>query len=91
MSKELITVIQCSNFGFQISRSNLDGSQPEPLPILTMAREIAIDSVNAYLYYATSHSVERSRLNGQDHFVYMQNALFSGKHGNTLKTLLNLA
>ncbi|XP_035208124.1 proto-oncogene tyrosine-protein kinase ROS-like, partial [Stegodyphus dumicola] len=63
-----------------ISRSNLDGSQPEPLPILTMAKEIAIDSVNGYLYWATSHSVERSHLNGADHFIYMKNALFSGAH-----------
>ncbi|KFM82025.1 Proto-oncogene tyrosine-protein kinase ROS, partial [Stegodyphus mimosarum] len=63
-----------------ISRSNLDGSQAEPLPILTMAKEIAIDSVNGYLYWATSHSVERAHLNGADHFIYMKNALFSGAH-----------
>ncbi|XP_042904175.1 proto-oncogene tyrosine-protein kinase ROS isoform X2 [Parasteatoda tepidariorum] len=63
-----------------IFRSNIDGSQAEPVPILTMAKAIAIDSTNGYLYWATSHTVERSRLNGMDHFVYLKNALFSGKH-----------
>ncbi|XP_055926559.1 proto-oncogene tyrosine-protein kinase ROS-like isoform X2 [Argiope bruennichi] len=63
-----------------ISRSNIDGTQPEPLPIVTMAKKIAIDSANAFIYWITSNSVERSRLNGMDHFVYMKNALFSGKH-----------
>ncbi|GIY65962.1 tyrosine-protein kinase receptor [Caerostris darwini] len=63
-----------------ISRCNIDGSQPEPLPVVTMAKAIAVDSANAHLYWITSNSVERSRLNGMDHFVYMKNALFSGKH-----------
>ncbi|GFT84439.1 proto-oncogene tyrosine-protein kinase ROS [Nephila pilipes] len=64
-----------------ISRSGLDfGSVPETLPIITMAKEIAVDSMNAYLYWITSNSVERSRLNGMEHFVYMKHALFSGKH-----------
>ncbi|CAL1296241.1 unnamed protein product [Larinioides sclopetarius] len=63
-----------------ISRSNIDGTQPEPLPIVTMAKAIAVDSTNAFIYWITSNSVERSRLNGMDHFVYMKNALFSGKH-----------
>ncbi|KAG8193693.1 hypothetical protein JTE90_024054 [Oedothorax gibbosus] len=64
----------------QIARSNIDGSQPEPLPILTMAKEIAIDSVHAHLYWVTAHSVERSHLNGMNHFVYMKNDFFSGRH-----------
>ncbi|XP_054720908.1 proto-oncogene tyrosine-protein kinase ROS-like [Uloborus diversus] len=63
-----------------ISRSDLDGSHSEPLPILTMAKEISVDSLNAFLYWATSYSVEYSRLNGADHSVYMKNELFSGKH-----------
>lgn len=53
-----------------------------------MAKEIAIDSVHAHLYWATSHSVERSYLNGMEHFVYMKNALFSGKHGENLTIAL---
>ncbi|GFQ68878.1 proto-oncogene tyrosine-protein kinase ROS [Trichonephila clavata] len=66
-----------------IARSGLSldsGSMPEALPIITMAKEIAVDSWNAFLYWITPNSVERSRLNGMEHFVYMKHALFSGKH-----------
>lgn len=63
-----------------ISRANLDGGEAEHFPIITIARELAIDSLSAYIYWATTHSVEYSRLNGMQHQLYFQTNLFSGKY-----------
>ncbi|XP_054163602.1 proto-oncogene tyrosine-protein kinase ROS-like isoform X2 [Oppia nitens] len=63
-----------------ISRSNLDGSQSEPLPIMTFAKEIAIDSIRGYIYWATGYSVEFCRLNGMERNKYFETNLFTGKH-----------
>ncbi|CAG2100682.1 unnamed protein product [Medioppia subpectinata] len=75
-----------------ISRSNLDGSHSEPLPIMTFAKEIAIDSRMGYIYWATGYSVEFSRLNGMDRIKYFETNLFAGKHimGLTLNLDTNL-
>ncbi|XP_023240042.1 proto-oncogene tyrosine-protein kinase ROS-like [Centruroides sculpturatus] len=63
-----------------ISRANLDGSDPEHFHIITIARELTVDSLSAYIYWATAHSIEFSRLNGVQHEVYFQTSLFSGKY-----------
>ncbi|KAK5650142.1 hypothetical protein RI129_001171 [Pyrocoelia pectoralis] len=62
-----------------ILRGNLNGTQQEPLPILTLAKELNIDAVQAYLYWSTGHAVECARLNGADRLVYHPAQLFSGK------------
>ncbi|XP_031333150.1 proto-oncogene tyrosine-protein kinase ROS isoform X2 [Photinus pyralis] len=62
-----------------ILRGNLNGTQQEPLPILTLAKELNIDAVQAYLYWSTGHAVECSRLNGADRIVYHPAQHFSGK------------
>ncbi len=48
----------------QICRSNIDGTQPEILPIITAAKEIALDSLNGVLYWSTMYSIKYSLLNG---------------------------
>ncbi|XP_066156235.1 proto-oncogene tyrosine-protein kinase ROS isoform X1 [Euwallacea fornicatus] len=62
-----------------IIRSNLNGSRQEPLPILTLAKEIRIDSVNGYLYWAREYNVECAHLNGDDKTDYDHLEPFSGK------------
>ncbi|KAK4881780.1 hypothetical protein RN001_005099 [Aquatica leii] len=62
-----------------ILRGNLNGTQQEPLPILTLAKELNIDAVQAYIYWSTGHAVECARLNGADRMVYHPAQLFSGK------------
>lgn len=60
----------------------------EPLQVVTMAREIAVDSYKGLLLWSTGHSIEMSRMNGYAHGTLVQNGLFSGKQimGMTLDT-----
>jgi proto-oncogene tyrosine-protein kinase ROS len=62
-----------------ITRSYLNGEQQEPLPILTLAKEIKIDALQGWIYYSTGHAVEACRLNGKDKHIYVQLQLYSGK------------
>jgi hypothetical protein len=65
----------------QITRGNLNGTQQEPLPILTVAKELNIDAIQAYIYWSTGHAVECARLNGKNRRTYYPAELFSGKQG----------
>ena len=67
----------------QITRGNLNGGQQEPLPILTVAKELLVDAANAFLYWSTGHGVECARLNGKGRRTYYPAELFSGKHGTS--------
>jgi len=58
----------------------------EPLPILTVAKELNIDAVHAYIYWSTGHAVEVARLNGKSRRTYFPPELFSGKHGKFLRS-----
>ncbi|ODM95791.1 Proto-oncogene tyrosine-protein kinase ROS [Orchesella cincta] len=60
----------------------------ERLQVITMAREIAVDSYKGLLLWSTGHSLELSRLNGYSHRTLHQTGLFSGIHimGITLDT-----
>ncbi|XP_030754698.1 proto-oncogene tyrosine-protein kinase ROS-like isoform X3 [Sitophilus oryzae] len=62
-----------------IIRSDLNGSQQEPLSILTLAKEIVIDSVKAYLYWSREYVVECAHLNGEDKMEYDHLEPFSGR------------
>ncbi|XP_050308693.1 proto-oncogene tyrosine-protein kinase ROS isoform X2 [Anthonomus grandis grandis] len=62
-----------------IIRSNLNGSQQEPLPILTLAKELRIDSIKGYLYWSREYDVECAHLNGDDKMDYDRLEPFSGK------------
>lgn len=59
----------------------MNGTQQEPLPILTLAKELNIDSIKAYLYWSTGYAVECAHLNGVDRMEYHHAKLFSGKQG----------
>ncbi|XP_063891749.1 proto-oncogene tyrosine-protein kinase ROS isoform X1 [Helicoverpa armigera] len=62
-----------------ITRGNLDGGNREPVPIVTVAKELTIDSLGAYIYWNTGHAVEAARLNGENKMIYYPAQLFSGK------------
>ncbi|XP_050679139.1 proto-oncogene tyrosine-protein kinase ROS-like isoform X2 [Leptidea sinapis] len=62
-----------------ITRGNFDGSNREPVPIVTVAKELTIDSFEAYIYWNTGHAVEAARLNGENKIIYYPAQLFSGK------------
>ncbi|CAK1555335.1 unnamed protein product [Leptosia nina] len=62
-----------------ITRGNFDGSNREPVPIVTVAKELTIDSLGAYIYWNTGHAVEAARLNGENKLIYYPAQLFSGK------------
>lgn len=64
---------------FQITRSNLNGSQQEPMSIFAIVKELTIDSLEAYMYWSTGHAVEVARLNGQDRRYYHSDEIFNGK------------
>lgn len=64
----------------QIIRGNLNGSQKEHIKLNTLAKELHVDSINGYLYWSTGHTLECSRLNGENHFKYHESQMFSGLH-----------
>lgn len=65
----------------QITRGSLEGDDQEPLPLRTVARELHVDSLNAFLYWSTGNAVEAARLNGQHKFTYYPAQTFSSKLG----------
>ncbi|XP_068617317.1 proto-oncogene tyrosine-protein kinase ROS [Battus philenor] len=69
-----------------ITRGNFDGSNREPVPIVTVAKELTIDSLSAYIYWNTGHAVEAARLNGENKIIYYPAQLFSGKQVMGLTT-----
>ncbi|CAH2047113.1 unnamed protein product, partial [Iphiclides podalirius] len=69
-----------------ITRGNFDGGNREPVPIVTVAKEITIDSLGAYIYWNTGHAVEAARLNGENKIIYYPAQLFSGKQVMGLTT-----
>ncbi|KAL1139033.1 hypothetical protein AAG570_009094 [Ranatra chinensis] len=64
-----------------ITRGNLNGTQQEPLPILTVAKELNVDALHGYIYWSTGHAVECAHLNGKQRKTYYPAELFSGKQG----------
>ncbi|XP_073532013.1 proto-oncogene tyrosine-protein kinase ROS isoform X2 [Phyllobates terribilis] len=42
-----------------------------------LVNDLAVDSVNAFLYWSTGYTVESSRLNGEDHAIIQNLTLFS--------------
>lgn len=66
-------VLRCSVGGCDNSADKM-----EWLRIVTMAKEIAIDSLKGTLVWNTGHSLEASKLNGYHPIVLYQTGLFSG-------------
>lgn len=51
---------------------------------MTVAKELTIDSLGAYIYWNTGHAVEAAKLNGENKMVYYPAQLFSGKQGTKI-------
>jgi len=44
-----------------------------------LVKDLVVDSVNGYLYWATMYSVESTRLNGEEYLMLQEQLQFSGK------------
>lgn len=88
IQKDSFRIEILSRVVLQISKADLNGSAQEPISILTIVKELTIDSLEAYLYWSTGHAVEVARLNGQDRRYYHSDEIFNGKQvmGLTLDT-----
>ncbi|KFO94627.1 Proto-oncogene tyrosine-protein kinase ROS, partial [Buceros rhinoceros silvestris] len=47
--------------------------------VVFLVKDLVVDSVNGYLYWATIYSVESARLNGEEYLVLQEQIQFSGK------------
>ena len=71
----------------QIFRSDIAGNKMESV-YQSAAQDLAVDALNGFLYWTSSHSVEAARLNGDGHIEYQFWPYFSGQlaSGLTLDT-----
>ncbi|XP_072018454.1 proto-oncogene tyrosine-protein kinase ROS-like [Amphiura filiformis] len=63
---------------FRLGLTSEQSSSAE-VAYLSDAQDLAIDAVNAYMYWTTAQSLECARLNGQEYFQYASKADFSGE------------
>lgn len=47
--------------------------------VVFLVKDLVVDSINGYLYWATMYSVEGARLNGEEYLVLQEQLQFSGK------------
>ncbi|XP_009904369.2 proto-oncogene tyrosine-protein kinase ROS [Dryobates pubescens] len=47
--------------------------------VVFLVKDLVVDSVNGYLYWATTYSVESARLNGEDYLLLQEQLQFSGR------------
>lgn len=47
--------------------------------VVYVVKDLAVDSVNGYLYWATTYTVESARLNGEEYLILQEHLQFSGK------------
>lgn len=52
-------------------------------------KDLVVDSVNGYLYWATMYSVESTRLNGEEYLMLQEQLQFSGKQVTDFFTFLS--
>ncbi|KAM6084950.1 proto-oncogene tyrosine-protein kinase ROS isoform 1-T1 [Theristicus caerulescens] len=60
-------------------KSLLGGHMDVVAHVVFLVKDLVVDSVNGYLYWATMYSVESARLNGEEYFVLQEELQFSGK------------
>ncbi|NXX41808.1 ROS1 kinase, partial [Tricholaema leucomelas] len=60
-------------------KSLLDGQADIVARVVFLVKDLAVDSVSGYLYWATMYSVESARLNGEEHLVLQEQLQFSGR------------
>ncbi|XP_041873234.1 proto-oncogene tyrosine-protein kinase ROS [Corvus kubaryi] len=63
-----------------IYRKSLQGGHIDVVAhVVFPVKDLAVDSVNGYLYWATTYSVESTRLNGEEYLMLQEQLQFSGK------------
>ncbi|KFQ24645.1 Proto-oncogene tyrosine-protein kinase ROS, partial [Merops nubicus] len=60
-------------------KSLLGGHMDVVAHVAFLVKDLIVDSVNGYLYWATTYSVESTRLNGEEYFMLQEQLQFSGK------------
>ncbi|NWX11296.1 ROS1 kinase, partial [Caloenas nicobarica] len=60
-------------------KSLLGGHMDVVAHVVFLVKDLVVDSVNGYLYWATMYSVESARLNGEEYLVLQEQLQFSGK------------
>ncbi|KAK2513636.1 Ros1 [Columba livia] len=60
-------------------KSLLGGHMDVVAHVVFLVKDLVVDSINGYLYWATMYSVEGARLNGEEYLVLQEQLQFSGK------------
>ncbi|KAI6071319.1 Proto-oncogene tyrosine-protein kinase ROS isoform X4 [Aix galericulata] len=60
-------------------KSLLGGHMDVVAHVVYLVKDLVVDSVNGYLYWATMYSVESARLNGEEYLLLQEQLQFSGK------------
>ncbi|NWS71263.1 ROS1 kinase, partial [Crotophaga sulcirostris] len=60
-------------------KSVLGGHMDVVAHVVFLVKDLVVDSVNGYLYWATTFSVESARLNGDEYLMLQEHLQFSGK------------
>ncbi|XP_074718456.1 proto-oncogene tyrosine-protein kinase ROS [Strix uralensis] len=60
-------------------KSLLGGHMDVVAHVVFLVKDLVVDSVNGYLYWATMYSVESARLNGEEYLMLQEQLQFSGK------------
>ncbi|NXQ82134.1 ROS1 kinase, partial [Nyctibius grandis] len=60
-------------------KSLLGGHMDVVAHVVFLVKDLVVDSVNGYLYWATVYSVESARLNGEEYLMLQEQLQFSGK------------
>ncbi|XP_040409330.1 proto-oncogene tyrosine-protein kinase ROS [Cygnus olor] len=60
-------------------KSLLGGHMDVVVHVVYLVKDLVVDSVNGYLYWATMYSVESARLNGEEYLLLQEQLQFSGK------------
>uniref|UniRef100_A0A8B9EBJ3 Tyrosine-protein kinase receptor n=1 Tax=Anser cygnoides TaxID=8845 RepID=A0A8B9EBJ3_ANSCY len=71
---------QCLYWAGKIYRKSLLGGHMDVVVhVVYLVKDLVVDSVNGYLYWATMYSVESARLNGEEYLLLQEQLQFSGK------------
>ncbi|NXC43638.1 ROS1 kinase, partial [Penelope pileata] len=60
-------------------KSLLGGHMDVVAHVMYLVKDLVVDSVNGYLYWATTYTVESARLNGEEYLMLQEQPQFSGK------------
>ncbi|NXE10719.1 ROS1 kinase, partial [Lophotis ruficrista] len=60
-------------------KSVLGGHMDVVAHVVFLVKDLVVDSVNSYLYWVTTYSVESARLNGEEYLMLQEHLQFSGK------------